>query len=245
MDRQQRRTLQALLGHPLPRGLRVSDVQDLLRGLGAAVEPLADHRLRIRMPAGEETWIRLGHGGPLDAEAISRLRQLLEGAGVNLQHPLAAGASPRGDVSRRLVLVLEHAASRAFLLEGEAVETALLRPHGLWGSGENLSHRHDRDIAGQRAPLDHAYLERLSQAIAAADAVLLLGHGHGESNLCGQLVHHLEGHHPELLDRISGSSRLDAGGLGERAILAVARRHFGNLPRRRPLLVPGQEIRPD
>jgi hypothetical protein len=245
MDRHQLRTLQSLFAHPLAHGVKGSEAEALCRALGAEVEHIDDHRLQIRMPAGQESWIRLGSGFhhlDLDAEAVMRLRHLLEEAGVSPDHPHADGARARGDISRRLVLVLEHASSRAFLLEGDTVEESRLRPHGLWGSGENLSHRHDRDIAGQRAPLDQEYLGRLSAAIAAADAVLLLGHGHGQSNLCGQLLHHLETHRPDLLPRISGSLRLDSGGMGEKGILALARRHFGNLPQRRPVSIPGQEI---
>jgi hypothetical protein len=245
MDRQQLRTLQSLFAHPLAHGVKGSEAEALCRALGAEVERIDDHRLRIRMPAGQESWIRLGSGFhhlDLDAEAVKRLRHLLEEAGVSPDHPLADANTTRGDISRRLVLVLEHAASRAFLLEGDTVEEARLRPHGLWGSGENLSHRHDRDIAGQRAPLDNDYLRRLTAAIAAADAVLLLGHGHGESNLCSALLQHLEKHRPDLVPRISGCLRLDTGAMGERGVLAVARRHFGNLPHRRPVLVPGQQI---
>lgn len=245
MDRQQLRTLQSLFAHPMAHGVKSSEAEDLCRALGAEVEQIDDHRLRIRMPAGQESWIRLGsgfHHHDLDAEAVSRLRHLLKEAGVSPDHPHAEAGSARGDISRRLVLVLERVSSRAFLLEGDTVEEARLRPHGLWGSGENLSHRHDRDIAGQRAPLDSDYLGRLTAAIASADAVLLLGHGHGESQLSGTLLHHLKTHRPDLLARISGSLRLDTGGMGDKEILAVARRHFGNSPHRRPVLVPGQEI---
>lgn len=247
MDRHELRTLRALFAHPLEHGVHGSDAEALCRALGAEVERLDGHRLRIRMPAGQETWIRVGsgvHHPDLDAEAMMRLRHLLIEAGVDPEHPEAAAASPRGDISRRLVLVLEHAGSRAYRLEGASVERAELRPHGLWGSGENLTHRHDRDIAGQRAPLDNAYLETLSEAIADADAVLLIGHGHGESDLRHQLQHHLEVHRRDLLPRIVGSVTLDAGGLGDRAVLAVAREQFGNQPHRRPLQIPGQELRP-
>jgi hypothetical protein len=238
-------TLRALFAHPLSHGVRSSRVEALFRALGAEVRELGDHRLCIRMPAGQETWIRSGcarRQPDLDAEAVMRVRHFLEQIGVTPEHPQAEAASVRGDQSHRLVLHLDHHHTDVFRLEGEAVEHAVLRPHGLWGSGENLTHRHDRDLAGQRAPADHAYLTAITEAFEGADAVLLLGHGRGESDLRQVLLRHLEHHRPDLLERIVGIERLDDGGLSDAELLAMAREHFGNLPHRRPLLIPGQEI---
>jgi hypothetical protein len=236
IQRHHQRTLAGLFSHPLHHDLRTSKVEALLRSLGASVTPLAGRRLRIQMPGGEETWIRTscGLGRPfLDADALMRVRHLLQAAGVGPDHPQAEARGPRGDQARRLVLYLTHTHTDAFLLEGSSVEHAQLRPHGLWGSGENLSHRHDRDIAGQRAPLDHAYLRRLVGAIEQADAVLLLGHGTGESDMRQLLLNHLESHHRPLLERVVGVVTLDQAHPSEGAVLALARAHFGNLPERR------------
>jgi hypothetical protein len=238
IPRHHQRTLAALFAHPLHRDLRTSQVEALLRCLGASVTPLSGRRLRIQMPGGEETWIHTscGLGRPfLDADALMRVRHLLQAAGVGPDHPCAEVRGPRGDQARRLVLHLSHTHTDAFLLEGHSVEHATLRPHGLWGSGENLSHRHDRDIAGQRAPLDHAYLSRIAEAIEQADAVLLLGHGTGESDMRQLLLHHLHSHHRPLLERIVGVVTLDQAHPSEGQLLALAREHFGNLPERRQL----------
>lgn len=244
MKRHHLRTLQALFAHPISHGIRVSQAEALLRALGAEVSEIEDRRLRLRMPAGQESWIRIGCGvrqPELDADAVIRLRHLLEQAGVSPDHPEADDVSPRGDQSIRLVLHLDHHSTDVFRLEGEAVEHAQLHPHGVWGSGQNLTHRHDRDLAGQRAPRDSDYLARISAAISDADAVLLLGHGKGESDLRQQLLHHLESHRRDLLARIVGQMTLDTGGLSDAEVLAVAQRHLGMEPPRRPVLAPGQE----
>ena len=97
-------------------------------------------------------------------------------------HPVADPHRSGGDQARRLVLYLTHTHTHtdAFLLDGDTVEHAALRPHGLWGSDQSLRHRHDGDIAGQRAPLDHAYLDRvvgvvtLDQAHPSEGALLAL-----------------------------------------------------------------------
>jgi hypothetical protein len=238
IQRHHQRTLEALFAHPLHHDLRTSKVEALLSSLGASVTPLDGRRLRIQMPGGEETWIRTscGVGRPfLDADALMRVRHLLQAAGVGPDHPQAEVRGPRGDQALRLVLYLTHTHTDAFLLEGDSVEHALLRPHGLWGSGENLSHRHDRDIAGQRAPLDHAYLRRIVEAMEQADAVLLLGHGTGESDMRQLLLNHLHSHHRPLLERIVGVVTLERAHPSEGELLALAREHFGNLPERRQL----------
>ncbi len=240
------KTLQALFAHPVSHGIRVSEVEALLRSLGAQVEMIDGRRLKVRLPEGAETWIHTGCGvrrPNLDAEAVLRVRHFLQEAGVSPDHPEAELDSPRGDQGHRLVLHLDHHRTDVFRLEGNEAEHAVLVPHGIWGSGETLTHRHDRDMAGQRAPRDNDYLARITAAIGDADAVLLLGHGTGESDMRQVLLHYLENHRRDLLQRIVGVVTLDDTGLSDAGLLAVAREHFGNLPHRRPLHVPGQEAR--
>ena len=247
LSRHHQRTLEAIWAHPLSHGLRSAEVEALLRQLGAEVEPQGS-RFMVRFPGGPCSWIHVGGGGlrqgDLDSEAVLRLRHWLSEAGVSPQHPEASPDGPRGDQAVRLVLLLDHRQTRLFRLDGEALDQAVLQPHGLWASGENLSHRHDRDIAGQRAPLDHAYLEQIAQALQGADAVLLLGHGRGESDLRTPLLRYLTTHHPALLERVVADATVDASALSDPQVLALARQIFGNVPHRRPLIAPGREPRP-
>lgn len=245
MKKHHLRTLQALFAHPLQHGVRSSRVEALFRALGAQVTELDDRRLCLQMPNGAETWIRTGCGvrqPDLDADSVIRVRHFLEEAGVTPSHPEADADSPRGDQSRRLVLHLDHRHTDAYLLEGDQVEHALLRPHGIWGSDQKLTHRHDRDQAGQRAPVDSDYLSRIIAAMADADVVLLMGHGTGESDMRQVLLRHLDHQRPDLLERIVAVESLDDTGLSDNALVAIAREHFGNLPHRRPLVIPGQEV---
>lgn len=246
MKRQHRQTLQALFAHPLQHGLRCSRVEALLLSFGARVEHLGDHRLQVTLPDGQRAVLRGAtglHHPWLDEEGVLRLRHLLKEAGITPEHPEAQEAGPRGDQAHRLVVRLDHRGASLWHLVGEQVEQAQLQPHGLWGGEQNLSHRHERDIAGQRAPLDHAYLEQVSSAMQEADAVLLLGHGHGQADVRQLLVDHLHRHHPTLLQRLVGVVRVDDSAMSEPELLALAREHFGNQPHRRPVVVPGQERR--
>jgi len=80
----------------------VSKVEALLRALGAEVSELDSRRLKIVMPGGQETWIRLGCG--------------IESPDLDTE---AEDASPRGDQSHRLELHLDHHRTDVLQREGD------------------------------------------------------------------------------------------------------------------------------
>ena len=239
-------TLDALYAHPLQHNIRWDHLVELWHELGGEIERLDQQRLRLRLPDGSESWMHHAagrHHAVLHADDVLRVRHLLQQAGITPSHPVASPQASRGDQGRRLVIRLNHRKADVFWLLGDGVEHATLQPHGLWGSDQNLSHRHDRDVAGQRAPIDHDYLRRLALTLETADRVLLLSHGHGEASLLHTFLDYLRHHQPSLLSRISATELIDDSALTEGQLLAHAREHFGNLPHRRPLTIPGQPIR--
>lgn len=239
-------TLEALYAHPLRHNIRWDHLVELWQSIGGEIERLDQQRLRLRLPDGSETWMHHAVGrrhAVLAADDVLRVRHLLQQSGITAEHPTAAVASERGDQARRLVIRLDHRGADVFWLIGGTVEHATLQPHGLWASDQNLTHRHDLDVAGQRAPVDHDYLNRLTVTLESADRVLLLGHGRGEANVMHTFLDHVKRHRPDLLERISATEQIDDSALSEAQLLAHAREYFGNLPRRRPLTIPGQPIR--
>ena len=227
-------TLQAIFSHPLHHGLGMADVEALLQHLGGSVEHLSDHRLKLQLGNGNALVLHAAaglHRTDVDEDGVLRLRHFLQQAGVSPQHPEADSRSSRGDQSKRLVIHLDHRGAKLWRFEGDAVRETSLEPHGLWGSHQRLSHRHDRDIAGQRAPLDFDFLNQLSQAVLGADRALLLGHGHGQSDVRQILCEHLERHHPGATDHIEMEDVNDTG-FSDAELIALAREHFGNLPQR-------------
>lgn len=236
MTVQHERTLKALFAHPLPHGLSLREVQGLIEALGGSVIPLSDNRVQIRLQDGSQTWL---HGvqaqgdSDLNAEAVMRLRHLLKAAGIDANHPLAAAAAaPRGDRAHLLVLKLSHRRCDAYRLEGDGVAHSQLRSEGVWGTRQSTTHRKERDLPGQRAPIDSALLEQLCGLIAASDRVLLVGHGTGQSDLRQLLLDHLQRRHPHLADRILAVLTVDDDQLTEARLLALAREQVGQLPRR-------------
>lgn len=243
MRHQYAHTLQALFNHPLQHNLRMSDVEALLLHLNAKIDHLSDHRLRLQLASGETMVLHTAPGRQhpfLEEDGVLRLRRFLEGAGITPDHPEPLEAQHRGDQATRLVIHLDHRGARLWWLTGNAIESSTLEPHGIWSSHQRLSHRHDRDIAGQRAPLDDHFLKQLGEAVMKADRVLLLGHGHGESDLRQLLRKHLERHHPQAAERLE-IELIDDTAFTDAELLARARQHFGNQTHRHMLHSPGQE----
>jgi hypothetical protein len=234
MNQQHERTLQALFAHPLHHDLRVADVEALLLHLGIHVEHRSDHRVNLEAPSGATVVVHAASGKHhpfLNEEGTLRLRRFLKQEGITPEHPIANAPHPRGDQAKRLVVHLDHRGARLWWLKGNEINTSTLQPHGLWSSHQHLSHRHDRDIAGQRAPVDFEFLNELSQAILEADRVLLLGHGHGESDVRKLIHKHMDQHHPGASARMETRTVNDTG-CSDAELIAIARAHFGNLPHR-------------
>lgn len=244
MKRQHEHTLKVLFSHPLNHNLRMAEVEAMLRDLGVKVEQMKDHRLNLQRPDGERLVLHAApgvQGQLLDGEGVLRLRRFLQGGAISPEHPEAETQRPRGDQARSLVIHLDHRGARLWWLEGNEMAVSSLEPHGLWSSHQRLSHRHDRDVAGQRAPLDFEYLNALGSAIQQADRALVLGHGHGESDLRHLLVEHLKLQHPEDAKKME-TLNLDDTAYTDTELLAIARAHFGNQPYRHIQRIPGQAI---
>ena len=229
------RTLEALFSHPLQHGIRSHDVESLLISLGATVELLEKHRLKVTWPTGDFVWVSLGvHSHPceLGPDAVLTIRRFLESAGHAPCQPEAPKTSLLDDHTRYLVLHLSHQVTEVFQLSGASTQHSTLKPVGLWATHQSLHNRRERDLSGQTTPVDHDYLHQLVQAIQQADSVLLLGHGHGESDMRHVLLKHLTTHHPELIDRIVDQATVESHSLTEAELMAIAFVHFGRQPLR-------------
>ena len=230
MKKQHAHTLEAVFHHPLRHDVRMSDVETMLVDLEAHVEHLSDHRLKLQLASGETMVLHAAagqHHPLLDADGVLRLRRFLEEAGVTPEHPDTQQPHPRGEQAKRLVIHLDHRGAHLWWLEDDTVETSALHPNGLWSSHQRLSHRHDRDIAGQRAPLDHEYLDQLKEEALKAERILLLGHGHGQSNLRELLRKHILKHTQETRKQIE-TINIDDTAHSDAELLAIAKEYFGN-----------------
>jgi hypothetical protein len=230
------RTLSALFAHPLQHNIRWQDVLHLCNAIGGDVEVLPDQRLRLRLIAGGyQIWLharsRPGRG-VLHQDDVLQLRRCLTLAGIPPSGERGAPAAASTTQPVQLLIRIDHRQADIYRLSDDRIEHTHIRPHGLWGSEQNLSHRHERDIAGQRAPLDKDYLQHIATAMEQADQVVLCGHGHGEADVVQLLLKELQLHRPDLLQRVIATERLDDPALTERQLLRLAAHHFGSEPPR-------------
>jgi len=239
------RTLAGLFAHPLRQNIHWHDVLHLCNAIGGEVDVLRNQRLRLRLPAGGyQIWMQSrsqAGRGELQQDDVMQLRRFLAQAGITPTEQSTAGPPlPSESEPVRLVIRIDHRLADLYRLHDNTIEHTHIRPHGLWGSDQNLSHRHERDIAGQRAPLDREYLHHISTALEQADQVLLCGHGHGQADVVQLLLKELHQHRPDLLQRVVGSERLDDPALSERQLLRLAAQHFGSEPPRLGAAEPAQ-----
>jgi hypothetical protein len=208
----------------------MSDVEAMLHHLNAQVEHLTDHRLKLQLTSGETIVLYAAsglHHAVLDQDGVMRLRRFLKRAGITPEHPEPPEQHARGDQAKRLVIHLDHRGARLWRLIGNEMKTSTLEPHGLWSTHQRLTNRHDRDVAGQKAPLDYKYLHQLTEAVTEADRVLLLGHGQGQSDLRQLLTKYINQHHQELSERLE-VTHIDDTAHSDRELLAIASNYFSN-----------------
>lgn len=114
------------------------------------------------------------------------------------------------------VVWIDHQEARIFNFNAEDVDPSTIRsshPH------QHLHHRANTRDSGH-APVDHEFLERVSQAVAHAGAILITG----PANAKKELFAHIARRHPDLATRISGIETLDHPTDGQ--LVALARRFF-------------------
>jgi stalled ribosome rescue protein Dom34 len=111
---------------------------------------------------------------------------------------------------------IDHHEARIFHFNATQVDSTTVHsghPH------QHIHHKANTRGSGH-APVDEAFLERVTQAIMPAGAILITG----PANAKKELAAHIGRVHPELAKRISGVETLDHPSDGE--LVALARKFF-------------------
>jgi stalled ribosome rescue protein Dom34 len=111
---------------------------------------------------------------------------------------------------------IDHHEARIFQFNATDVDSTTVRsahPH------QHIHHKANTRGSGH-AQVEEGFLERVTQALMRAGAILITG----PANAKKELVEHIERVHPELGKRISGVETLDHPSDGE--LVALARRFF-------------------
>jgi hypothetical protein len=78
-----------------------------------------------------------------------------------------------------------------------------------------------------------AYWREVTEALAPAGAILLLGHGKGKANATHHWVAYVEEHRKDVAEKIVGDLRVDLDDLDDAQVLRIAQYFFGAPPLRR------------
>jgi 2,4-dienoyl-CoA reductase-like NADH-dependent reductase (Old Yellow Enzyme family) len=76
------------------------------------------------------------------------------------------------------------------------------------------------------------YWQAITDAVAPAGAILVLGHGGGKANASHHWVSYVEKHRPDIAAKLVADVRIDIDHIDERQVLRLAQRYFGEAPRR-------------
>src|SRR5215831_3895456 len=162
-----RRTLEAVFRHPVPRNLAWSDASHLIERLGtAAQEP--NGRFLFAIGTHKHVFHR-PHTKDLTPEEITQLRKLLEAAGitpdstdvVDKEGPAAAESAPID-----MVVAVDHHEARLFTVEGTSETGRRLRPYDPHHFLHHLAHKQERELRGQREPEEPSYYAEIVAALA-------------------------------------------------------------------------------
>ena len=74
------------------------------------------------------------------------------------------------------------------------------------------------------------YWEEITEALAPAGAILLLGHGKGKANATHHWVAYVEKHRRDVAAKIVADVRVDIDALDDRQVLRLAQHYFADPP---------------
>jgi hypothetical protein len=190
-----RRTFNALFRQPAGQSLKRANVIALLRALGIRDE----HRVRKL------------NAKAITGDEVQAFRQILAQAGFSAG--TSARTGPAKNTSRKrsavvprpphLLVVVEHHEARIYRLEARTADPPayLVERHDPHHFRHHLT---DRDLyrgPEGRAPEDPSFYASLAEALAAARAIIVVGHGAGHSN-ADRLVQFLRLNHNDTFQKV-------------------------------------------
>ncbi len=204
-----RRTLDAVLRHPTAQNLEWMDVISLFERIGA-VRQKSNDKVSFEF-AGQHLVLSRGHGKDLGASEVAGLRQLIQRAGGSGEGSSSSVAQTHAAV----VVEIDHHSARLFNVgprsgEAKVREISPYDPHHFL---HHLTHKDQSREQGQRSPEDPSFYARISEALANAPQIVLVGHGKGKSNAAAHLMEYLARHHPQTHQRVVRTIETDLSAL--------------------------------
>jgi hypothetical protein len=118
----------------------------------------------------------------------------------------------------------------ALIWHGLPPRTERVIPQRIIAPDAHRDHRHVR--TGQAHHLHHVdaddpkYFDAIASSLGDAERILLVGHGHGRSNLSHGFAKHVERHHRGVSERVIGEMNANLPALQDHEILDLARHWY-------------------
>ncbi len=131
----------------------------------------------------------------------------------------------KSNSTSQYLVVVDRNGAKVYRSEGVGSEGETLTAHGTHHHG-----RGDRTSAegndGKTHAETKAFADEVAKSLHAADQILFLGSGTGNSSAAHQLLAELKHHHPAVAAKVVGEVHADATHMSEGQLLAKAREFF-------------------
>jgi hypothetical protein len=131
-------------------------------------------------------------------------------------------ASGRGGIT--LMVVVDHHGAKIYRIDPGSGHPSSheIRPYDPHHFLHHLTHKEQSREEGQRAPEDPSFYKRISDALAAAGRILIVGHGKGKSNAAHHLLEYLQTHQRETYQRVVREIEADLSAITTPQLLVLA-----------------------
>jgi len=201
------------------------DVIALFDNIGT-VHRKANSKFALEL-AGQHYLLQKAHTKDLTSSEVVDLRHFLERAGWSAEAPSQAAAT-RHVVPATLIVVVDHHGAKLYRTEPGSGEASphKITPYDPHHFLHHLTHKDQLREEGQRAAEDPGFYRQISDALAAAGKIFVVGHGKGKSNAGRHLVEYLRVHHAETYQRVVREVEADLSAITTPQLLELAERAF-------------------
>jgi hypothetical protein len=213
-----RRTLDAIMRHPVAHNLEWKDVVSLFEKLGT-VEQKANSEFVFQV-GSERLILRKPHSKDLEPAEVADLRKFLSRADLSSETHAAHG----GDAAPNLMVVMDHHGAKIYHVDVAAADASqhVIKPYDPHHFQHHLTHKDQSREEGQRTAEDPSFYERIAQALAGAGKIVVIGHGTGKSNAALHLIEYLKAHHSEIHKRVVSEMSAELSSITTRQLLEMA-----------------------
>lgn len=216
-----RKTIDAILRHPVAHNLEWGDVITLIEKLGT-VEHKANADFVFQVHAQRHV-MRKPHTKDLAAPEVIELRKFLTRAGL-FAEPEEKPAEVNSSVGPNLMVVMDHHGAKLYDVDVMAADASqhAIKPYDPHHFQHHLTHKDQSREKGQRTAEDTGYYEQIAEALAKAGKIVVVGHGTGKSNAAHHLLEYLKAHHSETHWRVVSEMSAELSSVTTRQLLEMA-----------------------